>query len=70
MKLYKRQIRVVSCGYAGQGEAPSERALTDWLDEEEGMAELEKFRAKAKSEGWWSNIRGQVRYECVNDTVT
>lgn len=67
MKLYKRQIRVVSCGYAGHGEAPSERVLTDWLDEEEGEAELEKFRTRAKAENWWANVYYKERYVYVKD---
>lgn len=63
MKLYKRQIRVYSVDYLGQGFAPNFTVLTDWLDEEEGEAEFKRLSAEAKQRGWSYSVYDQERFE-------
>lgn len=49
MKLYKKQIKVLKISLSGgQGFHDEITELTDWLDEEQGEKEFNKYKEKCK----------------------
>lgn len=62
MALYKKQIRVERVTYGGQGFSDEIIPLTEWLDEEEGLKVLEKYREIEKREKWYCHVTARQRY--------
>lgn len=48
MRLYKKQIKVFRIFYGGQGFCDEVIELTDWLDEDEGKMEFNRYKEECK----------------------
>lgn len=61
--FYIKQIQVIKIFDGEQGFVREITPLTDWLDEDDGLKALEKYKETAHSEGWWwYEIKARERY--------